>query len=181
MRVLAVDVRAQHHEFLTAQTAEHIGAPQPVANAFAHRLQNPIAHGMPVLVVDAFEVVDVEHDHRQLAAATLDPSHFSGQAFLEITAVMNAGQRVRHRQRTQFFLDAFEVGNVGDVAMPQHSAAWQLFRRRLAAHPTQAALGQLHAVFLAPRAEVVRRLTDRSAHPRGVLRMNAGEDRLGIQ
>ncbi|MNW01253.1 hypothetical protein D3C71_1968660 [compost metagenome] len=62
--LFAVDVRAQHHEFLTAQTAKHIRAPQPMANALAHHLQHPIADSMAVLIIDALEVVDVEHDHR---------------------------------------------------------------------------------------------------------------------
>ncbi|CEL28542.1 hypothetical protein SRM1_01881 [Pseudomonas fluorescens] len=40
--------------------------------------------------------------------------------------------------------------------MPQHATAGQLLGRRLAAHPAQTAYGQLHAIFLAPRAEVLR-------------------------
>jgi hypothetical protein len=63
---------------------------------------------MAVLVVDALEVIDVEHDHRQLTAAALDPGHLGGQAFLEIAAVVDAGQGVGDRQRPQFLFHPFQ-------------------------------------------------------------------------
>ncbi|MNN47980.1 hypothetical protein D3C81_1624260 [compost metagenome] len=65
--------------------------------------------------------------------------------------------------------------------MPEYAAARQFFRRRLTAHPAQAALGQLHAIFLAPRAEAVGRGANGRAHTSNVLWMNAREDRLGVE
>ena len=122
MGVFAVDIRAKHHELFAAQTTEHIGAPQPMTNALTHDLQHPIAHRVPVLVIDPFEVVDIEHDHRQLATAALDPGHFGGQPLLEIAAVIDAGQGVGDRQCAQLFFHALQVGDVRDIAMPQHTA-----------------------------------------------------------
>ncbi|MNR67346.1 hypothetical protein D3C85_1912920 [compost metagenome] len=51
---------------------------------------------MTVLIIDAFEVIDVEHDYRQLPTAALHPGHFGGQALLEVATVMDPGQGVRH-------------------------------------------------------------------------------------
>ena len=58
--MFAADIRAQHHELLAAQAAEHIGATQPVADPFAHCLQYPVTDGVAMLVVDALEMVQVD-------------------------------------------------------------------------------------------------------------------------
>ena len=107
--MFTVDVRAEHHEFLATQATEHIRAAQAMADALAHGLQHPVAHGMTVLVVDPFEMVDVEHDHRQFTATALDPGHFGGQALLEIATVVDTGQRISDRQRPKFLLHALQI------------------------------------------------------------------------
>ncbi|MNK94086.1 hypothetical protein D3C87_1142760 [compost metagenome] len=126
-------------------------------------------------------MVDIEHDHRQIPTAALHPGHFGGQAFLEITPVVDTGQRIGDRQRPQLLLHPLHIGNVRDVAMPQHAATRQFLRRGLATYPTQTPLRQLHAVFLAPGAEGVGRGADRGADTGGVLGVNPGEDRFGIE
>ena len=96
---------------------------------------------MAVLIVDALEVVDIEHDQRQRARHTVEPEHFALEAILEIAAVIDPCQRVGDGQRTQFFLDPFEIRNIRDITVPKRTASRQLFRRRFAANPAQASLG----------------------------------------
>ena len=91
-RLLGISARAQHHELLPAQPAEHIGTPQALADALAQATQHPVTDRMAETVVDAFEVINVEHDHRQRLATSLGTLQLALQPFLEVTAVMDAGQ-----------------------------------------------------------------------------------------
>ncbi|MNH12943.1 hypothetical protein D3C79_724970 [compost metagenome] len=105
---------------------------------------------MAEAVVDALEVIDVEHDHRQRQAIALGPLQFDLEPLLEVATVMDTGQRVGDRQRPQLFLHALQVGDVSQVAMPQRAALLAHFRGRLATHPAQSGPGQADPILLAP-------------------------------
>ncbi|MNN78441.1 hypothetical protein D3C81_1950000 [compost metagenome] len=63
---------------------------------------------------------------------------------------MDTGQGIGHRQGTQVLLYALEVGNVGQVAMPERAAVFTDLWCRLPAHPAQAGFGQAHTVLFTP-------------------------------
>ncbi|MNP75409.1 hypothetical protein D3C76_1724660 [compost metagenome] len=77
-----------------------------------------ITHRMAKLVVDALEVIDVEHDHRQVLIFALGTVQFDLDPLLEVTAVVDAGERIGDRQGAQIFFHALEVGDIRQVAMP---------------------------------------------------------------
>ena len=61
----------QHHQKLFAAPAAHVvGAAQGRMRGLAKAAQHPVATCVTVLIVDAFEVVDVHHAQHQLAAAS---------------------------------------------------------------------------------------------------------------
>ncbi|MNJ47608.1 hypothetical protein D3C77_427690 [compost metagenome] len=73
IRLIGGATGAQHHELLSAQTTKHIGTPQALTDVLAQAAQHMVAHSMTKLIVDAFEVVNVQHDHRQVLLVALGP------------------------------------------------------------------------------------------------------------
>ena len=73
---------------------------------------------MPVLIVDPLEVIDIQHDDRQCPRRAVKPHHLRLEAILEIATVVDAGQGVGNRQRTQLFFHPLEIGNIRHLAMP---------------------------------------------------------------
>ncbi|MNE67137.1 hypothetical protein D3C80_1627280 [compost metagenome] len=96
MRLDDIAARAQHHEFLTTQPTEHVGAPQPVVDALAQAAQHMIAHCMAELIVDPLEMVDVQHDDGQVLLVAMGTLQFRLEPLLEIASVVDAGQGIRH-------------------------------------------------------------------------------------
>ncbi|CAM4140345.1 hypothetical protein PSRE111525_27710 [Pseudomonas reidholzensis] len=139
-----------------------------------------IPHRMPKLIVDPLEMVDVEHDHRQLQAITLRPLQLALEPLLKIAPVVNPRQHIGDRQRAQLFLDAFRIGNIGQVAVPQGTAILTDFRRGLTAHPTQPGPRQDHPILLAPRRQMLGRVAHRAPHPLQVIRVDPLEHPRGI-
>lgn len=78
---------------------------------------------MPMLIVDALEVVDIEHDHRQRPCSAVEPDHLGLEAILEVASVVNPGEGIGDGQRAQFLFYPLEIGNIRHVAMPQRTAA----------------------------------------------------------
>ena len=65
---------------------------QLVADALAQAAQHQVTHRVAELVVDALEVIDIEHDDRQCLAIALGPFQLELEPLLEVTAIMDAGQ-----------------------------------------------------------------------------------------
>jgi hypothetical protein len=63
-RRVQVGVRQDDGELLAAVARDVVGRPEPAAERVGHRDQDPIAGGVAHGVVEALEVVDVDHDHR---------------------------------------------------------------------------------------------------------------------
>ena len=81
-------------EFLAAVTAgdvlaAHLGLDQP-ADLGEQRVAGRVAVG----VVEALEMVDVEHQHRQRQPTALAALQFAGEVLLEIPAIEQARQRI---------------------------------------------------------------------------------------
>ncbi|MNE18278.1 hypothetical protein D3C80_1113020 [compost metagenome] len=125
-------------------------------------------------------MIDIEHDHRQRQAITLSAIQLDLEPLLEIAPVMNTGQRVGHRQRTQLLLHPLEVGDVGQVAMPKGTPRIADLWCRFAAHPAQARTRQADPVLLAPRREVVGRVAHRPAYAVQVIGVDTLEHQRGV-
>ena len=65
-RLLEVAVRQQHGEFLAAVTGRHFAGPaRPAGQGLRHGPKALVAGDMTVGVVEALEIVDVDHEQRQ--------------------------------------------------------------------------------------------------------------------
>ena len=119
-------IRQQHGELVTAGPARNVVRAQVIGQECADPLEQTVAHLVTVGVVDLLEVVDVDHQHRELAARAraLRAADLFLETLFEVAAVPEPGQRVaiRHGAVRLQTRDLF----------PQHSV--------LARHPHELAL-----------------------------------------
>jgi len=81
-----------------------------LANAPTHEgaelLQHRVARDVPVGVVDALEVIDVEHDERQLAPVPLGPGDLAREGLVEGALVARLRERVAHHEAVDLLVVA---------------------------------------------------------------------------
>ena len=84
-------------ELLAAQPADDVGAADGLAEDVGERDEHLVAGAVAVDVVDALEVVDVEHEHGNRVMRAADPVQLGPEAVVEVAVVVEAGERVRLR------------------------------------------------------------------------------------
>src|SRR6185295_13652311 len=92
---LRVRARQQDHEFLAAIARGDVAAADRAADASRDLLQDFVTGEMPMPVVDALEVVDVDHEARERTALPPAAHDLLAKAGLKVAAVVPAGQNVR--------------------------------------------------------------------------------------
>jgi len=80
-------------EFVATQPGDEVGAADATAQADSHGSQQLIADHMSERIVDAFEFVDIDIQHRQLFARS-DAKQFLFQLFVKQCAVRQVGEGV---------------------------------------------------------------------------------------
>ncbi|MNT90653.1 hypothetical protein D3C72_2315970 [compost metagenome] len=58
---LGIGIEKNHHEFFAARTAGEVSLTQSATNHTGHSAQSRIARLVTMGVIDAFEVIDVQH------------------------------------------------------------------------------------------------------------------------
>ena len=94
-------VGQDHRELLAAEARHRVHRPDAVAQREGDRLQDDVAGRMAVRVVDALEVVDVDHQHQRRLAGAGDPVDLAGQRELELAPVRQARERIAARELAQ--------------------------------------------------------------------------------
>ena len=123
-------------------------------SATATALQDDVAGLVAVRVVDALEVIDVDHqDERRLAGAR-DPIDLARQRQLEVAPVGEAGERIAARELAQAVDHRLQPGRVAGAAPLGQRMA------RL--------LQQLQRAVEAERASIAERRVDLGRHEVGV-------------
>ncbi len=86
---------AQHHgEFVATETGDRVGVAHAAGDALRRLLQQAVASRMAERVVHFLEAVEVDEQHRQLAAAALAQAHLLAQVMQQQMTVRQIGQRV---------------------------------------------------------------------------------------
>src|SRR5258708_28937789 len=80
---------------------------------------------MTMVVVDLLEMVDVDHQHRQLPVVSLRPGKLSFQGLEELPSVRELRQVIQSGEFAQLLCGVNEARNV--VKRPQTTAFWQGF------------------------------------------------------
>src|SRR5262245_10559519 len=103
-RAIEGRVREDDHKLLAAEAARDIAA----ADAFLHQrcyfTQHHVARIVPEGVVDALEVIEIQHDDRERPGAPRCASERRGQRFVQEPPVEQSGQRVGDRLLAQALL-----------------------------------------------------------------------------
>ena len=99
-----VGIRAGHddEQFLATVAAGNVRCPQSVEQCLGDPEQHDVAGLVSPLVIEALEMIKVDHHHRQrffLAQGAMD---FPRQRLVEVTPVEQAGQRITNRLLEQF-------------------------------------------------------------------------------
>ena len=81
-------------ELLAAQPADDVGAAHGLAEDVRERDEHLVARAVAVDVVDALEVVDVEHEHGDRVVRAADAVQLGAQAVVEVAVVVEARQGV---------------------------------------------------------------------------------------
>ncbi len=85
--------RERHRELVTAEAAHDIVLTRGGAQPLRHHLQESVANGMAVAVVDRFEAVEIYHEHSDLVRRA-GPIEQRGQALAKPLPVGQAGQAI---------------------------------------------------------------------------------------
>ncbi len=97
--------RQQEGELLAAITSRDINPACVLADAIGQRPQNLIADGMAVSVVDPFEVVDIEHQHRKGPPKTQCAFEFTFTELEKSAPVEQGRQFVGHGNLFDFAIE----------------------------------------------------------------------------
>ena len=60
-RLLGASVRQDHSELVTTKPGDGVGPAQPVSQGRGYRLERPVSNTVAIVVVDLFEIIDVDH------------------------------------------------------------------------------------------------------------------------
>ncbi len=97
-RVAGVARRHDHAELLAADAADDVGAANGVARDARDLNQHLVADAVAVHVVDALEVVEVEHQHGDRVVRARCARQLCTQALVEVAVVVETGERVGLRE-----------------------------------------------------------------------------------
>ena len=127
--------REDHGELLAADAADGVRAARPSSRSTSARsLEHLVALAVPADVVDALEVVDVEHQQRDRVVRTAGAVELGAQALVEVAVVVEAGQRVGVREMLEARADLRVVERErGGVAEPARQLELVLVERRVLA------------------------------------------------
>ena len=103
-------VGQQQHELLAAPAGEHIRLAQQRLRVMRQRAQHRIADGVPVRVVDALEVVEIDERHAPRRGRALAAQALGLQQLLHATTVHEAGQLVVRGQAMDVDDGGLELG-----------------------------------------------------------------------
>ena len=119
----------QTYEFLAAEPRRQVKGTRQRLQGFRHGHQGPVTGFVPVTVIDAFEMVDIDHQQGGIGTVSFAALEFRFGDFGEGPSVGQAGQWIGSSQfleprlgLTQLFFQPHPVGNVAHARHPQRLA-----------------------------------------------------------
>ena len=99
--ILLTGVRQHDREFLAAIAADMVGLAQALLEEQGQTLEDAVADGMAVGVVDLLEVIEVQHDEGQWLAAVVRPADLRFEQAQCVGVVVQACKTVADHQCQQ--------------------------------------------------------------------------------
>ncbi len=108
-RLIDVQGRDEDGKFLAAVPCDNIRGADVGSQQARNLGQRQVAVLRPQFVIDFAEVVDVDHDQRQVGLVSDGPVHFLFKAFKEVTPVGETGQRIVDACLYQYVGGSFQL------------------------------------------------------------------------
>ncbi|MNR23371.1 hypothetical protein D3C85_1403880 [compost metagenome] len=104
-----VGARQHHRELFAAITGRKVtGALDVALDDCADPAQTLIAGYMTIAIIEALEVIDIDHQHGEVGLRAPCAAHFSEDKHIELTPVRQTGQGVLKGQQFQAAIDLNE-------------------------------------------------------------------------
>ncbi len=107
-------IAQQHDEFVVAEAAEQVAIAQMLMQARRGELEQVVAGGVAKRIVDAFEAIQINQQHRQYLAALVRLANGVFCLFAQQEAVRQAGQAVVMREQLDPFVGFAFAGNIAE-------------------------------------------------------------------
>ena len=135
---------------------------------------------MPQRVVDVFEPVEVDHGHRERAAAARGRLEHVVQLRAQSEPILQSGEPIVIGEEGDALFGYFAGRDIRDISVPDGAAVLVPARHRLAAHPGNGAVLTDDTVLEFPGLEGLGRQLHQGLHPLTVLRVGHGEQHLVV-
>src|SRR5690606_15722836 len=96
--------RGDDDELLAADAKQAVRQPHARLDSMRDSAKDLVARAMPVHVVDALEVIDIEQDKRRRPPRALEARHDLGELREEGAAIADSGQRVEGGEPQELIL-----------------------------------------------------------------------------
>src|SRR5437667_7149410 len=96
--MLRIGLREQDGKFFSSITAYHIKLPQLLVEDGGHLPQDFVSEQMSKFVVQALELVDINHDHGHAGAESPGAFNFFGDPQFKETSIENSSEPIKIRQ-----------------------------------------------------------------------------------
>src|SRR4029079_19369271 len=100
---LRIRVRQNDDKFFAAESADNVAFAKILLHCLRSAAQHDIAGLMAERVIEAFEMIDVQHQHGEHCALALAARHFPRQRFLEEATVVESCQGIADGLLAQVF------------------------------------------------------------------------------
>ena len=114
MRVVQVGVRHHDGKLFATVTADIVSLAQTLLEEQRQAFDHPVAHGMAMAVVDALEVIDIEHGKAQRLAFAAGAEAAIFKQLQDMRVVIQAGQTVANHPRLEAARSCRAVAHGGD-------------------------------------------------------------------
>ena len=117
-------LREDGHEFIAAEADGEIGAANGALQAIGETLQQGVAGGVAVIVIDLFQAVYVHEENGEGPGVALRAADFLREALLAGAAIVKSRELIESREFVNFGSQRFHLGQrldlVGDLVMQAH-------------------------------------------------------------
>ena len=127
-----VEILDEHGKLVASEARRGIALSQTRRESFADDAQQVVAREVAEAVVDGLEVVEVDEQHRELAALAFQPRRRVVDPVAEERLVGQSGQRIVERLVRELVLEPAVLGDVAEAPHPPDDFAVDALRERIA-------------------------------------------------
>ena len=153
-RLLLIGLRENDQKFFPAPSPDGICLTDTVLQDSRDENQNRITNSVTKFIIDLLDVIDIEHDEREIGLVAFGTINFLLNDRIEFGAVVNLSQLVGDGQNIQLLIRFFQCGriflHVGMCLLPSANRTHQLHRQHGKTEREEQGKRDLKSHLLAP-------------------------------